>query len=480
MRGTIAIGLLAVLFALASAGPSLAQQVESKEVVTQTTTETAAGPKYLNLRYDEDFSYLDGGVGSYPEDYFDPIKNVKLNDDLTLSIGGEFRFQMDSITHGLFGARADTHDNFQLYRMFMHFDLKYQDTARLFVQFGSMLDGDHELGTRAIDENQLTVHQAFVDLMPFDVPLTLRLGRQELSYGKEQFVSPLEWSNVRRRFDAIKMIWEEEAWQLDLFASKPVVVRDDKADPWNDDACFYGAYFSYKGYDRHTLDLFAFAQDDKGDLRNPNGNAGDMYRYTVGATFDGTTDNFDYMAMAAAQWGEWAGDRIEAYAWSLKGGYTFADYTCKPRLGIGFDWASGDKNWRDGEVGTFDQLYPLGHAYNGYLDLVGRQNINTLYADISAWAVPDKVKTGIAFHTFWLNTKKDALYDAGGAAIRRDLTGTSGDEVGHELDLTVCWQMCPHSSLLLGYSHLWCDNFIVDSGPDEDPDYFYIQYAFKF
>ena len=41
------------------------------------------GPKYFNLRYDEDFSYLDGDAGSYQADFFDPIKNIHVT--LTIS-----------------------------------------------------------------------------------------------------------------------------------------------------------------------------------------------------------------------------------------------------------------------------------------------------------------------------------------------------------------------------------------------------------
>ena len=38
------------------------------------STKPLPGTKYLNLRYDEDFSYLDGEPGTYREDFFDPIK----------------------------------------------------------------------------------------------------------------------------------------------------------------------------------------------------------------------------------------------------------------------------------------------------------------------------------------------------------------------------------------------------------------------
>ena len=472
--------IVGVLLAWASAGPAFAQQEQSKEVVKVTTTETTTGPKYLNLRYDEDFSYLGGEAGSYREDFFDPIKNIKLSDDFRLSIGGEFRFQMKSLSNGRFGARAMTHDNWQLYRLMTHFDLKYQDSARLFVQFASMLDGDNEFGTAAIDENQLTVHQAFLDLKPFDAPLTLRFGRQELSYGKQEFFSPLEWANVRRRFDAIKAFWQADTWQLDVFAAKPVVVRDDKPDPWADDVCLWGAYWSYTGFEGRTIDVFAVAQDDKGDRVNPNGRAGDMDRYTLGATYyvRPATSTTPRSVRGSGATGPVTGSRPTPGA---SAAVTLSRTTPASR-----GWvlvSTGPAATRTGGTARsapFDQLYPLGHAYFGYLDLVGRQNIQDLSADLSAWAVPDKVKAKLAYHMFWLEEERDALYDAGGAALRRDFSGRSGDQVGQELDVTLHWQMCPHSSLLLGYSHFWCNDFIIGSGPDDDPDLFYIQYAFKF
>jgi len=77
------------------------------------------GPKYLNLRYDEDFSYLDGEPGSYKSDFFDPIKNIHLGPDWRLSLGGEFRFQMESETNKTFGATEPANDTFQLYRFLM-------------------------------------------------------------------------------------------------------------------------------------------------------------------------------------------------------------------------------------------------------------------------------------------------------------------------------------------------------------------------
>ena len=98
------------------------------------------GPKYLDLRYDEDVSYLDGPEGSYEPDFFNPIKNVHLGPDWRLSLGGEFRFRLEAETNKGFGAAEPAQDSFALYRFLIHADLKYRDLFRVFVQAISAFD----------------------------------------------------------------------------------------------------------------------------------------------------------------------------------------------------------------------------------------------------------------------------------------------------------------------------------------------------
>lgn len=443
------------------------------------------GPKYLNLRYDEDFSYLDGEPGSYNEDFFDPIKNIRLGDDWRLSIGGELRFRLEAETNKAFGATRRAQDTFTLRRYMLHANLKYRKLFRLFAQGVAAFDEDRDLRPRGIDENRWDLQQLFFDVRVLgeDLPLTLRVGRQELQYGAERYVSPLEWANVRRRFDGVKLFAKGDMWDVDLWYVKPVdiaQVQRKQRDRYNEDVDFYGAYATYKGIARHGLDLYFFALDDTGNRINPNGRAGDRDVYTLGSRFWGKTAGFDYEAELAGQWGHWAGDTIQAWSWNLDGGYTFSGVGCKPRLGVGFDWASGDRDPTDGQVQTFDQLFPFSHFYLGFLDLIARQNITALNVNLSAWAVPEKVKTKMTFHTFWLNSKDDWLYNAPGGWVRRDLAGNSGREIGHELDVTVVWKLNPHQAMLFGYSHFWDSDFIQQTGPSENADLLYVQYAYKF
>ncbi len=439
-------------------------------------------PRYLDLRYDEDFRYLDGAPDTYDPDFFDPIKNIRLDEQWRLSIGGEFRFRMEAETNLDFRTASSTQDTFQLYRYLLHFDLKYRDSFRTFLQLGVFHDEDRDLADRPFDENHLALHQLFMDFKPMGdgSTLTLRAGRQELSYEKQRLVSPLDWANTRRRFDAVKLIWKESDWQFDLFWSRPIPVNRDGFDDWNDKFNFYGAYFAYSGIARHGIDLFAFAVDDRGGRVNPNGRIGDVERYTLGSRFYGKTGGLDYEAMLAGQWGMWANDRIEAWASTLDGGYTFANAPWGPRVGAGFDWATGDRNPGDGSVETFDQMFPLGHAFLGYIDLVGRQNIRSANVNLTAWPIAKKLQTYLAFHGFWLHSPRDALYNAGGQATRRDSGGNSGREVGYELDATLLWNVSLHQAVLLGYSHLWAQDFIAGTGRSKDPHLFYLQYRFRF
>ena len=79
-----------------------------------------------------------------------------------------------------------------------------------------------------------------------------------------------------------------------------------------------------------------------------------------------------------------------------------------------------------------------------------------------------------------LDSNLDALYNAGGVPIRRNATGSSGNDVGDELDITVNWQVDVHSSFLFGWSHFWPSNFINSSGFSRDADFIYLQYQFRF
>ncbi len=82
-----------------------------------------------------------------------------------------------------------------------------------------------------------------------------------------------------------------------------------------------------------------------------------------------------------------------------------------------------------------------------------------------------------------MESSKDALYNAGGAAIRRDPTGRSGDEIGQELDLTAILSIMDRVEFQLGYSRFWGGEFIDATNPpgvSGNASFFYAQLTARF
>ncbi|MFQ5424343.1 MAG: alginate export family protein [Phycisphaerae bacterium] len=469
-----------------SAGGPSARTQPAAAAAEQEKAKPLRGPKYLVLHGAEDFSYLDGPEGSYRKDFLDPIKRIHLTDDLSLSVGGQLRVRLEAETNRAFGVRRRSQDTFFLHRYFLHTDFLYRKSARLFFEAINAQIEDRDLRLLPIHENRFDVYQLFFDVRPLGdkVPFTVRVGRQELLYGKQRLVSPLDWANTRRRFDGVKVFYRSEKFDIDGFYVRPIPIDlteglNRKPDEYREEQHFFGVYAKYKGIKNHYFEPYFLGLRDKGDRTNANGRVGDLSVYTLGARVGGKTGPLDYDGELAGQWGKFSHDTIQAWMGAVDLGWTFKHVPFSPRLGAGFDYGSGDDDPTDNVHQTFNQLFPLGHAYLGYLDLVGRQNI--LATNVNLTFKPHKkVKTRLAWYTFWNDSKRDALYNAGGVPGRRNRFGTSGHDLGNELDLTIKYALDLHSSMLFGWSHFWGNSFIRSTGPSEDADLFYLQYKFSF
>lgn len=435
-------------------------------------------PSYKPLRYDENWSLFEPG-----DDYWDGIKHVDLNEDGSwwASFGGELRARAESWQN--FGFTEVNDDTFLLGRALLHADLHFGERVRAFVGGKSALASDRDLpgGRRTLDVDELELQNAFVDVIfPFgeDGSVTARVGRQELLFGKQRLVSPLPWSNTMRTWDAARLIFEFDNWRVDAFYSRYAAVQKYDFNDWQIGPDFWGVYANGKLGEENPIDLDLYFLGLNKAASTFNGSTGEEDRYTLGARVGGNIgkSGFNYDAEADYQFGEVGSADISAYAFAAKLGYAFADSEYKPSLYLGFDYASGDDTAGDGDVETFNQLFPLGHAYFGFMDAVGRQNIVDLSTGF-ACKLNDKVTFKADGHFFWLASDSDALYNAGGGVAR---SGGASEEVGQEIDITLVYAVDGHLTLQGGYSHFFAGDFISDTGASDDMDWFYFQTAYKF
>jgi hypothetical protein len=444
--------------------------------------QAAERPAFHVLRFEEDWSaFSDGGDG---EGRIDALKHVVLDDhgNVWLSFGGQLRERVEAWNEFNFGATpgADSEDVFLLSRLRAHADLHLGRNVRVFAEMISALATDRDLpgGRRTSDVDELDLENGFleVNLAPADAShLRLRAGRQELLFGQQRLVSPLDWSNTRRQFDGATLAWSGGLWSATGFWSRLVDKEKYEFNDTDEDNELYGIYATARPGGIAQIDLYWLALRRKDAAIN--GSTGDEDRHTLGARVHGrmADTGLDYDVEAAWQGGEVGAADVNAGMVSLNAGTDCQD-DMRTRFELGFDYASGDDDPGDGDVQTFNQLFPLGHKYLGHADVIGRQNVVALRASAAADVV-SKARLGLDLHYFRRASNDDAVYNAGGGVLRPGTAGGSND-VGVELDLSLKLPVSAYTLLELGYSHFFAGKFIDQAGPSDDIDFAYLSFQY--
>lgn len=251
-----------------------------------------------------------------------------------------------------------------------------------------------------------------------------------------------------------------------MFAVAPVRVRPYERNDHVTGLGFWGVHARRSFENAAIADAFYY-----GLARERGGE--DERRHTLGArgslAIAGT--RFDVEGEAAYQFGSLGSADISAGMLAAQLGYWVQGLRTSPRFFVGFDWASGDAR-AGGDIATFDQLFPLGHAYFGVADLVARQNVIAASAGVSLRPLPALV-TELAVHHFRRAGRGAGLASAGGAPLRAPAPGASR-EIGEEIDLTAVYRLGPHTQLGGGYAHFFAGHFLRDTGAHRDVDFFYL------
>ncbi len=312
--------------------------------------------------------------------------------------------------------------------------------------------------------------------------LSLKAGRQVLSYGDERLVGPLEWLNFSRTFDALKLHYQAKTWWLDAFTSSVVRIRRSQFNQsdWLDDTAtrnqfFSGLYFSSQFLPFQTTDLYAF------HLHEEN-LAGTSNFVTLGTRHEGDPTKlkgWDYTVELVGQTGQVNGRPLSAYSYHLEGGYNWLKSAWKPRLALEYSAGSGDSDPNDGRVHTFQNLFPTNHPPYGFMDTFSWQNMHNVVLRLAAQPHP-KVKTTLDFHSFWLATTGDAWYRANGTTRVRAINPNANSHAGCELDFTINTKLSSHLDMLFGYSHFFAGAYLAATGASDDADFAYLMLTLNY
>ncbi len=436
-------------------------------------------------------------------------------------LGGQFRARFEDKEHFAIagspgsmdfrGHGADTDNTYGLFRTKVHVGYAPTDWARILVEGRDSFEwGDDRTPDPESDRTDL--HQAYVQLgNPKEFPLGIKVGRQELSYGDERLIGAFDWNNLGRVFDAAKLRFENKEVWVDAFAGRVIIPRDGSFNIANDYDWFSGVYASSRTLCPFQETQVYFLARNTGDgspttlgtgLPAILNGASPRDIYTVGTrikSLPGKLNGWDYSLEAAGQFGRFkdtvTGPSLEqrAFAAHVAGGYTFADKPATPRLGLEYDFSSGDSNAADGRHGTFENLFPTNHRFYGYMDFISWQNIHNLRAATSARPCKPVLIT-LDWHAFWLADTHDSFYQANGARRTGQSAGPGtgyginpnfDSFVGQEVDLIATWTVTSYLTGQAGYGHFFPGEYVRQSlsAPgfgSAGADYIYAQATINF
>ena len=424
------------------------------------------------LFYKNDFSYLTDNY-SGPTYFGDGLKNLSVGTG-KLDIGGQIRtrYHHEEGMGQVAGTTRfqDTENDFGLVRLRLYADFKATDRLRFFVEgiYADTISPDDQYIPRGIDRNYGDFLNAFADVKLTENS-TVRIGRQELLYGAQRTVSPLDWANTRRTFDGVRFLNKWGDWKIDAFYTQVVPVIRNELDRPNEDVDFYGTYATYSGWEKDTLEMYYLG------LNNDSGAAGNTFNIdTFGTRLFGSRGDWSYEFEGAVQTGSQAarGQSHEAGFGTFGLGRKFSNLGWKPQLWFFYDIATGDQIETADAFERNNQLFPLAHKYLGFVDAVTRNNVASPNVRLTM-APTKKLSFLLWYYNFQSVESNDPITSIGGTPAQ-DVTS---DDFGNELDFIATYKINPRRSVLFGYSHFWAGDRIIDGN---DADFVYAQFQTNF
>lgn len=356
-------------------------------------------------------------------------------------------------------------------------------------------------------DGPVDLHQGFVQFGNAKAfPLTAKIGRQELSYGDERLIGAFDWDNIGRVFDAAKVRFQNEQIWVDGFVGRVVIPDDNNWNNPNWHDWFWGVYASTRAFLPQVETQFYLLGDnvDHDSLGvSGTGVKGNTPRdiYTAGTRFKSLPGKFkgwDFDGELAWQAGDFEyapgtpgvrnGKRLDHFAFAahVGGGYTFATTAAQPRIGLEYNFASGDNNPTDAQHNTFVNLFPTNHKFYGYMDFFSLQNVHNPRLSLSVNPAKS-LSVRLDYHAFWLATTGDFFYQVnqqprttGGYGINQN----AGSFVGQEVDLVATYSYKTIGALEAGYGHFFTGSYVDATfngkGGAADANWVYVQARLNF
>lgn len=447
-------------------------------VVTMIVATASAQSKISLARYDDDFSSLKNDTLKKGLDH---LKYLPLWKNSYISFGGELREQFQSYDNTNFGDVPPTFSDAtatQLWqRALLHTNIELGSHWRFFIQLNSTLRlfNDNPV-VPEIDENQLSLHQAFAELKVKN--WNFRLGHQEMYFGNHRVITVREGPNTRLAFDGLVVKRKFRNGTIDFFAVSKVISKQYVFDDESMHDGLYGIYGTQYFKD-HKFGLDYYLIDFQSRVRKYNYHSGFEDRSTCGIRLFSNLKTINFEFEGAYQTGKFNDLDINAY--NIVADVNVAVLPSKKGI-IGFaaNVASGDKSSTDDELNTYNLLYAK-PAY-GLAAPIGATNMISFYPYVKINPVQ---KLNVLAQVFFLarNSDQDGTYSPGMIQNRprpNALYSSDKKTLGEFYVLETNYQQTKNLSFAFDASYFNADSYPKETGNGKNITYLSFKSTFKF
>jgi alginate export protein len=424
-----------------------------------------------------------------------------------LTIGGEARIRYEGRNNTALNSNIKSNESAGSHRIRVNVGYDLTPDVSFFAQIQDARNYGGEGGTAtgsgigAVSTSGIftgtggtDLHQGYILVKNAGVPgLSVKIGRQEIFFGDHRLFGNFNWSQVGNSFDAIRLTHSMPIADVDLFWAR--IIDTEAVTAQGAGVLFpaggtrgtsgqdiYGLYLTLKAVPNWTVEPYYFLlQDTRAVLSSAaqiaTPQAPNQTRSTLGGRINGKAGGLDATAELVWQFGGAASApglaghdlHINAHAEAFRAGFTFEAVPMRPRIGVEFDYASGNSCTAPltcqatGKANTFDNLYPTNHFKFGAMDLNAWKNsvVYQLVFDVKPSPV-SKLQVNFIIHR--LASTKDHWYRASQGVYGTSAATNQAASLGQELDIHYYRTIKEKFKFEIGVGHFWAGEWTAARG----------------
>ena len=411
-----------------------------------------------------------------PADRHSPLSYLNNSLPKWLCFAGGYRARLEGYSAGNF--QDGNSDSYLLTRLRLGIAIKPAPWLKAYVELQDATAFWKKPPVGPPYQSTWDLRRAYIDLGDTEGPIGLRIGRQDLAFGHLRLVGTAYWRNASRGYYAAMMVLNWNRLRLNAWAASPVVVYANGLSHHQPGNNFHGIYSVLKNLvPASTVEPYVLWRLSPG-FKTESGKLSKLDEKTFGLRWAGARSQFDYDAELTGQLGSVGPDRLRAWGWSAVAGYTFQRFPLQPRVFVKYDFASGDKDPKDGKRGTFDQLYPNIHDHHGLADQVAWQNLKSIRSGLRVSIRKNWILAG-AYNDWWLASSTDGFYNASSTMVARDPNGLSGTHIGREFDAQTSYRPNRALEFGVGIGQVLSGEFLIRTNHAHSYTYPYVMLTYN-